>query len=73
MKAIFRYPVGFVTLPEYTAHADQEVEIIRQLSEADGADVPTTPEEEQEIEKMFLVRAADDWEGYAFESELESV
>ena len=65
MKTIFCYPDEFVTLPDHTAHAGQEVEVVRALTrkEADYHDDP-------ELERMFVVRAADGWEGYAFESEL---
>ena len=60
----FNYPAEFRTLPEYTAHAGQQVQIIRKLTEkeADGPD--------QDCEQMYLIRATDGWEGHAWESEL---
>jgi hypothetical protein len=65
--AKFNYPKEFVTLPEYTEHAGQVVEVIRKLT-AREADPPN---EENGLEQMFFIRAADDWTGHAFESELE--
>lgn len=66
MKAIFRYPTQFTTLPEYTEHADQIVSVGEQLSEqeADRGD---------DLERMFHITAQDGWHGHAFESELEEV
>ena len=66
--ATFRYPVEFVTLPDYTAHAGHSVEIIRELG-PDESDHHADPEN---CERMFKVRSLQDgWEGDAFESELE--
>ena len=55
--AVFNYPKEFTTLPDYTSHAGQTVEIVRSLTpeEADGP--------EQGVEQMYLIRAADGWEG----------
>lgn len=66
--ALFHYPSEFVTLPEYTAHAGQRVEILRALSAEDGDDVEPP---NSDMETMYLIRAADGWQGHAFESELE--
>lgn len=62
--ATFNYPTAFVTLPDYTAHAGQTVEVVRPctLEEADGPD--------SDCEQMYVIRATDGWEGQAFESEL---
>lgn len=62
-KAVFDYPPYFTTLPEYTAHAGQEVEVIRPATEKDGWST--------DIEQGFLIRAADGWEGFAYVSELK--
>lgn len=62
--ATFAYPAAFITLPEYTAHTGQRVNVVRRLfaEEADGPD--------RGCEQMYRIRAADGWEGDAFESEL---
>ena len=59
----FNYPPQFTTLPDYTAHAGQLVTIVRPLRKRDEYDY--------EGNSMFLIRAADGWEGHAFASELE--
>lgn len=64
MKAKFNYPKKFVTLPEYTQHAGQIVEVIRKLNENECDD---------ENQPMFLIRADDGWEGHAHGHELEKV
>lgn len=63
-KVRFNYPVEFVTLPDYSQHRNQTVEVIRQLGETDGVDVGP------EFERMYEIRAEDGWIGQAFESEL---
>lgn len=65
-KYIFRYPSVFITLPEYTARAGTIVEIVRPLGPDEADDSP-------DMEKMYKIRAADGWEGDAFESELEEL
>ena len=62
--AIFRYPLQFTTLPNYTAHAGQRVLIVRQLTEGEC---------DQETRPMYLIRATDGWEGHADHYELEEV
>ncbi len=64
--AIFNYPAKFVTIPEYTAHAGQTVNVIRPLIAGTEYDGPS-----EEMEAMFLIQASDGWEGHAFEGELE--
>jgi len=64
MKKRFGYPGVFTTLPEYTAHAGQTVEVVRQL---------TNDECDPECQPMYLIRAADGWEGHAFDDELEDM
>lgn len=59
----FDYPQAFVTLPDYTAHAGQEVTVIRECE--DGIDY-----DREDGELMFMVRATDGWEGVAWDSEL---
>lgn len=66
--AIFHYPKEFVTLPDYTAHAGQRVEVVRELSVESGDDVEP---HNADMEIMFEIRAADGWIGHAFCSELE--
>lgn len=63
---IFDYPAHFTTLPEYTAHRGQTVTIVRPLTEDEAH--PPVPEEG--ITQMYLIRAADGWEGHAWEEEL---
>lgn len=58
----FYYPREFKTLPEYTAHAGQKVEVLRPL---------TRDEYDFEGEAMFLVQASDGWQGHAYRSELQ--
>ena len=60
----FNYPPEFKTLPDYTAHSGQIVEVGFQLSEEEADRSP-------ELERMFHIRATDGWRGHAFESELE--
>lgn len=59
---MFRYPPEFVTLPDYTAHAGQMVEVVHPL---------TRDEYDFDGEAMFLIRADDGWEGHAYRSELQ--
>jgi hypothetical protein len=63
-KHLFNYPEAFTTLPEYSAHRGQVVEVVRPL---------TAAEYDNEGDAMYLVRAADGWEGHAFDSELQPV
>ena len=60
----FNYPKEFVTLPEYTLHAGQVVEVIRPL---------TTGEADIENGPMYEIKASDGWIGHAFEDELEEL
>lgn len=73
---IFNYPKDFVSLPEYTAHAGQLVIIVRELTDGVEYDNPKSvnPDNSEEgSDRMFTVRAADGWEGCAWESELDPV
>jgi hypothetical protein len=65
-KAKFNYPAEFVTLPDYTAHAGQVVEVLSKYQDAVYDEAGGLDEE-----AMYKVRAQDGWEGDAFESELE--
>ena len=65
MTHLFRYPDTFVTLPEYSARRGAPVEIVRPLIDGEEYD--------NEGDPMFLVQAADGWEGHAWESELEEI
>ena len=58
----FYYPKEFVLLDDYTEHRGQKVQVIRPL---------TREEYDFEGEAMFLIRAADGWEGHAWRSELQ--
>lgn len=60
-RYVFDYPKEFVTLPDYTAHAGQQVTVVRQL---------TLEEADQDQQPMWRVRADDGWEGDAFDDEL---
>ena len=59
---IFAYPTEFTTLPDYSAHVGQAVEVVRPLRRGDEYDYCG--------DGMYLVRASDAWEGHAFYSEL---
>lgn len=61
-KRRFNYPDCFVSLPDYTAHAGQLVEVVRPLRR---------DEYTFDGEAMFLIRADDGWEGHAYRSELQ--
>jgi hypothetical protein len=61
----FDYPEHFVTLPGYSAHRGQAVEVLRELVDGEEYDGPLAG-----LERMYRVRAADGWEGDAWESEL---
>ena len=65
MKKTFNYPKEFITLPAYTAHRGQVVEVLRELRDGDEYDGPIAG-----LERMFEIRASDGWIGNAFESEL---
>ena len=77
----FDYPAEFVTLPEYTAHAGQVVTIIKEVHQGMGneyGDVPlkadgTYEPEPWDVERLFVIQAADGWQGEAWESELEEL
>lgn len=63
MTKMFRYAFfGSRTMPEYEAHHNQLVEVLG-----------VAQEETSEDEGMTRIRAADGWEGEAFDSELEEV
>lgn len=64
--AKFNYPPEFTTLPDYTAHSGQVVEVVRVLTPAEFDDEDSEP-------TMYRIRAADGWEGDAWESELELI
>lgn len=66
MKARLNYPEYFTTLPEYTAHAGQTVQVLRVLGPGEA-----DPPDPGNSERMFKVRADDGWEGEAFASELD--
>lgn len=60
--------------PDYTAHRDQAVTVIREMQDGVEYDNPRCVNEdgtEEGGDRMFKVRAADGWEGDAWESELE--
>ena len=63
-QAIFNYPAEFTTLPDYSAHRGQRVQVVREL--IDGVDYDL-----EDGDTMFLIRADDGWEGHAFASELQ--
>lgn len=62
-KLIFRYPKAFTSLPEYSAHRDQEVVLVRPLNVGQEYDFEGDP--------MYEVQAADGWRAQAYGSELE--
>ena len=64
MAIKFNYPIEFTTLPDYSAHRGQLVEIIRQC---------TNDECDPECQPMYVVKAADGWQGHASVDELEII
>lgn len=64
MAIRFAYPIEFTLLPDYSAHRGQEVEILRQL---------TDEECDPECQPMYLIQAADGWQGHASIDELDSI
>jgi len=64
MAIKFNYPIEFTTLPDYSAHRGQLVEIVRQL---------TNDECDPECQPSYLIRASDGWEGCASADELELI
>ena len=71
----FNYPVEFTSLDDYSAHRGQAV-IVERATTADEADVlwdkiDENDAQEQIMDRMFVVKAADGWIGQAWESELE--
>jgi len=58
---IFNYPVEFTTLPDYSDHRRQKVQVVGEnpLFEEDAA--------------KWKIMAEDGWEGIAFEEELEEL
>lgn len=63
---IFDYPRVLVSLFDYRVHSGQEVLVVRECTE-DEADGP-----QQGCEQMYVIRAADGWEGAAWISELSN-
>lgn len=67
------YPEEFTSLDEYSSHRGQVVTVLRPCTE-DEADViwddPDGTGKEIIVDRMFLVRCPDGWEGCAWESEL---
>lgn len=61
---VFDYPEHYVTLPDYSARRGQIVHVVRRCTrkECDGPS--------EDMEGMFVIQAADGWEGEAFTSEL---
>jgi hypothetical protein len=75
-RAKFHYPRELTTLPDYTAHAEQVVDVVRPLIDIGGTQDNLTgeyhgPLADPELPVMYLVRASDGWEGHADEGELE--
>jgi hypothetical protein len=72
-KYVFDYPVEFTTLDAYSAHRGQTVTVLRPCT-ADEADVLWDDlmdgKGDQIVDRQFMVRAPDGWEGAAWESEL---
>ncbi len=64
VMARFDYPEQFVTLPEYSEHRGQVIQVLRKAT-SDEADGP-----EEGCEQMYVIKAHDGWTGLAWESEL---
>jgi hypothetical protein len=58
---LFDYPPAYTTTPDYTAHNQQMVTVLRPLDRE---------EYENMGDDMWRVRAADGWEGDVWDSEL---
>ena len=65
-RYVFRYPHEFTTLPEYESRRGSVVEIVRQHTQEEA-------DQGNGMERMYLVRAADGWQGSAWASELEAL
>lgn len=62
-QVTFRYPEVFTSLPDYSAHRDHAVVVLRMLTAGTEYDFEGDP--------MYEIEAADGWRGHAFGSELE--
>ena len=58
-------PTGY---PEYKAHSGQEVTVVRELTYE-----RSHPEIDEELAPVYLIRAADGWEGHVHEDELKPI
>lgn len=59
---VFKYPIEFVTLPEYSDHRDDIVQIVRACTNDEAYNYP---------EQMYHIQANHNpWSGVAWESEL---
>jgi hypothetical protein len=65
----FNYSPLCTPLPEYTAHYGQIVTVLRALTEGEAQ----LPDPEEGITQMYRVRSPDNWEGDAWEEELEDL
>ena len=65
----FDYPPVFTTMPDHTAHAGQEVTVVRMCTE----DEAEPADHKNGITQLYVVRADDGWEGQAYEEELTDI
>lgn len=67
----FEYPDLFTTLSEYSNRRNHIVQVIRPCTEKEADILWDDPEGNGTVvDRMFRIKAADGWEGSAWESEL---
>jgi hypothetical protein len=68
-RKLLTYPKEFspASFPDGKIHDGQEVTVLREAVDGSEYDGPKT---DPELERMWLVRADDGWEGLVFEGEL---
>ena len=76
IRKSFAYPKEFVTLPEYSAHANQVIMVLRPCA-PEEADILYDDLDDGRgaiiVDRMFKVQADDGWIGDACETELEDI
>lgn len=75
-RCIFRYPVEFTSLDDYSEHRDHTCTVVRECT-PDEADLiwddPDCTGTNHIVDKMYVVHCEDGWIGHAWDSELEII